>query len=814
MAEDDDGRARSAAAAAAVSTKGARKVKRRIGAIVLASGMAGAIGMPKIGWAFPELRSRVHALMTPAASQTNSPARTAAVLPDPAASGGREARRVVSSSAILGSQRALGAAAAAAAAPAAAAAANAPSAPAAAFSDPALAAASAAAAAAPTSGPAPAPGTSPPPLPSAVSGSTTPLVRPASPIAPPSARAPPGTGAAAEAAAAAAAAATTAIGLVQLSDLTDAPARPPTAIAAVPVAVPAAKGSADPSDAQRSRWIAASPASVSPPGPASNIADLATTPTETIRFRPPVADGAARSPRLRHSNHAAFSDEASSSSEDWDRDELEPDPSHLLNLGASVGVTSPVGALNPAAGAAHAPSQPPPARRVQSAPTMDLQKWREDALSGGTVGLLMDDDPEDDASDRWSRSSSDDLADLDDDALALRSVRPAAGSAPPLGRDTRLTRTAATVATAGSAAPAAPAAAPARPATSGALPSIGAALALQTAPAAAQSSNAAMPSDSPRPASASVAGSVAMSPWLVPSVQAKASQHRKRVREKRRAAQFESWDDDFDDLVVDDSTVSPGTSAATGQHGQQDSAVGIGIGMVGAGSADNDDTDRGHEAGFESGSDMGEGHMTPVSAFRRVGGHPGRRDVSEARSLAIPPELMTNQRAIRADLENMRRFALHVEDLKLVWLDVQDQLKGLVADHPAQVEQLKAQYQTSLRQVQALIELGELTDEHRVPTMSTIDMVAVLRGILKDDTVATTNTAGAAGGASGGSHHPGVPPIAGISPHSGLMPPGTAFSFGVHMIPQLLRSVAPLKAHLASVQAELRSLALSEPLAS
>ncbi|ORY52556.1 hypothetical protein BCR33DRAFT_779830 [Rhizoclosmatium globosum] len=78
--------------------------------------------------------------------------------------------------------------------------------------------------------------------------------------------------------------------------------------------------------------------------------------------------------------------------------------------------------------------------------------------------------------------------------------------------------------------------------------------------------------------------------------------------------------------------------------------------------------------------------------------------------LQVPLFLKSVQEAVRSEGESLRKFALHIEDLKLIYMDAMDISFGLEFEAPERVEPLAATYQTTLDVAQVLIHLGDFND--------------------------------------------------------------------------------------------------------
>ncbi|KAJ3409835.1 hypothetical protein HDV05_004188 [Chytridiales sp. JEL 0842] len=79
--------------------------------------------------------------------------------------------------------------------------------------------------------------------------------------------------------------------------------------------------------------------------------------------------------------------------------------------------------------------------------------------------------------------------------------------------------------------------------------------------------------------------------------------------------------------------------------------------------------------------------------------------------LKIPEAVGSVQESIKMDAINVRRFAWHIEDLRLLYLDALDIAQGLQATNPNPLVSLQKKYVSWLDHTQVLIDLGDFSEE-------------------------------------------------------------------------------------------------------
>ncbi|KAJ3031173.1 UNVERIFIED_CONTAM: hypothetical protein HDU68_006044 [Siphonaria sp. JEL0065] len=108
----------------------------------------------------------------------------------------------------------------------------------------------------------------------------------------------------------------------------------------------------------------------------------------------------------------------------------------------------------------------------------------------------------------------------------------------------------------------------------------------------------------------------------------------------------------------------------------------------------------------------GEEEERPVVAAATSNCGGGRVMAGGMSGLTVPEFVHNVQETLRLDAENLRKFSLHIEDLKLIYMDALDISFGLDFECPEKVSPLTQQYQKTLDIAQVLINLGDFNDHN------------------------------------------------------------------------------------------------------
>ncbi|KAI9336209.1 hypothetical protein DFJ73DRAFT_850690 [Zopfochytrium polystomum] len=171
--------------------------------------------------------------------------------------------------------------------------------------------------------------------------------------------------------------------------------------------------------------------------------------------------------------------------------------------------------------------------------------------------------------------------------------------------------------------------------------------------------------------------------------------------------------------------------------------------------------------------------------------------------LRVPDGVMGVQKNLKVDMENFRRFALHVEDLKLLHADAKLMAKGLATDHPDLMAKLTASYQLDLDRAEMLVDLGEysdhspdkfVTNDRNLETLNVLLWSVQQGGEAKD---------GKRSGPSESSSHSTLCELKEVTGQGARV-----LQVGGEIMPVLIRSVGSTKARLKQYVVELRQVAL------
>ncbi|KAJ3162303.1 hypothetical protein HDU86_004783 [Geranomyces michiganensis] len=177
------------------------------------------------------------------------------------------------------------------------------------------------------------------------------------------------------------------------------------------------------------------------------------------------------------------------------------------------------------------------------------------------------------------------------------------------------------------------------------------------------------------------------------------------------------------------------------------------------------------------------------------------------RPLRIPDAVQNLQHQIKGDAVNLKKFALHIEDLKFLNSDATDMAAGVPASLRPRLAALRARYAADLLKVQVLIALGDYAEDDDAdnddggaagasPAAPTEQHLRVLVDML-------------VGGANGrnGNGKGGLPPAAARELEQ-MVRDGTLV-FGVELMPALIKHMAPLKLSLSKYVEDVRAVLMT-----
>ncbi|KAI9209688.1 uncharacterized protein BJ171DRAFT_608956 [Polychytrium aggregatum] len=159
--------------------------------------------------------------------------------------------------------------------------------------------------------------------------------------------------------------------------------------------------------------------------------------------------------------------------------------------------------------------------------------------------------------------------------------------------------------------------------------------------------------------------------------------------------------------------------------------------------------------------------------------------------LTVPPAVESVQKGIKSDISNMRRFALHMEDLKLIYLDTQD----IAASIPNNVvSPLASKYAQYIRRVEVLIDLADFVDGQAASGPNENNL-RILYEII-DSSLSQSD------------RHDQERQMT-LQELKDMVAEGKV-QFGIDLVPFLIKGIGPLKQHIGSYLRELRGIVVKQ----
>ncbi|KAJ3267282.1 hypothetical protein HDU76_011856, partial [Blyttiomyces sp. JEL0837] len=184
----------------------------------------------------------------------------------------------------------------------------------------------------------------------------------------------------------------------------------------------------------------------------------------------------------------------------------------------------------------------------------------------------------------------------------------------------------------------------------------------------------------------------------------------------------------------------------------------------------------------------------------------GNDDDHNGGGIDIPDTVCQLQKSLKMDGIYLKKFALHVEDLRRMYLDAIKIFEGLEAQQtPSKSDtliSLQNSYLPDLERVQVLIDLGEYSEDKPDNMVSDDRHLRILADILSLSTQSQgddekTTTAKAASSSSSSSTLVELKEIAATS---------GKLQFGGELVPLLIRGIVPIKARLGLFISELKEI--------
>ncbi|TPX70674.1 hypothetical protein SpCBS45565_g01662 [Spizellomyces sp. 'palustris'] len=164
-------------------------------------------------------------------------------------------------------------------------------------------------------------------------------------------------------------------------------------------------------------------------------------------------------------------------------------------------------------------------------------------------------------------------------------------------------------------------------------------------------------------------------------------------------------------------------------------------------------------------------------------------DVGEKDDLDIPDSVQNLQTHIRGDVVNLKKFALHIEDLKLIFLDMHDMASGIPSNHAPALRTLQTAYSKEIEKAEVLIAVGDYAEDRPQCTAPTARHLRVLAEMLLGGAKGSVLSSQAAEDIT-------------------RMVEQESLAFGVELVPALMKHMSPLKQTLTMYVEQLRQLLL------
>ncbi|KND03502.1 uncharacterized protein SPPG_00986 [Spizellomyces punctatus DAOM BR117] len=164
-------------------------------------------------------------------------------------------------------------------------------------------------------------------------------------------------------------------------------------------------------------------------------------------------------------------------------------------------------------------------------------------------------------------------------------------------------------------------------------------------------------------------------------------------------------------------------------------------------------------------------------------------DVGEKDDLDIPDSVQNLQKHIRGDVVNLKKFALHIEDLKLIFLDMHDMASGIPSNHTQALRTLQTTYNKEIEKAEVLIAIGDYAEDRPQCTAPTARHLRVLAEMLLGGAKGNVLSSQAAEDIT-------------------RMVEQESLAFGVELVPALMKHMSPLKQALTMYVEQLRQLLL------
>lgn len=212
------------------------------------------------------------------------------------------------------------------------------------------------------------------------------------------------------------------------------------------------------------------------------------------------------------------------------------------------------------------------------------------------------------------------------------------------------------------------------------------------------------------------------------------------------------------------------------------------------------------DGGLESWDDDFEGCCDNEAGGSNSGGGGGvygNGEGGRSDGLFVPDAVLEIQQSLKVDAENFKRFALHIEDLKLMFMDAKLMARGLGSDKPMQLATINKQYATHLEMVQVLMDLGEYSETAPDKFVSDERNLRVLSEIISDNS--SNKDIQSLSSSTSASSADTLCSLRDIAAKN-----GGKLHMGVGVMPLLIQSICKAKGMLGEYVIELRRVAISK----
>ncbi|KAJ3021110.1 hypothetical protein HKX48_009205 [Thoreauomyces humboldtii] len=173
--------------------------------------------------------------------------------------------------------------------------------------------------------------------------------------------------------------------------------------------------------------------------------------------------------------------------------------------------------------------------------------------------------------------------------------------------------------------------------------------------------------------------------------------------------------------------------------------------------------------------------------------------------LAIPEAVSQRQNHVKGDVVNLKKFALHIEDLKHLHSDGLDMAAGVPVRSRQRLEAVRDNYAQDLKRAEVLIALGDYAEDRPDSTAPTAQHLHVLVELMIGSEAGKSGQKSKQAAGNGGT----VLSPAATEDLEQMVREGTLV-FGVELIPVLMKHMGPLKLSLMKYLDDVRAVLLAQ----